>query len=95
MHPTRSPCCLPPCLQALGPRAIPTAAAVEAELLKLRVEEGRAADANSSDEEEEAAGEAEGGEGQAGSAGGRRSGRSRRHMTALARDPPDYFGFVG
>ena len=83
---------MPPCLQALGPRAIPTAAAVEAELLKLQVEEGRAADANSSDEEEEAAGEAEGGEGQAGSAGGR---RSRRHMTALARDPPDYFGFVG
>lgn len=43
---------LPPAAQALGPRAIPTAAAVEAELARLRLEEGRAADDASSDEEE-------------------------------------------
>ncbi|KAI7841515.1 hypothetical protein COHA_004907 [Chlorella ohadii] len=38
--------------KALGPRAIPTAAAIESELRKLRVEEGRAADDASSDDEE-------------------------------------------
>ncbi|PRW58774.1 alpha beta hydrolase [Chlorella sorokiniana] len=38
--------------KALGPRAIPTAAAIESELRKLRVEEGRAADDGSSDDEE-------------------------------------------
>ncbi|EFN57589.1 hypothetical protein CHLNCDRAFT_51155 [Chlorella variabilis] len=58
--------------KALGPRAIPTAAAIEAELVRLRVEEGRAADDASSEE---------------GEAGG--------HRTALAKEPPDYFGFVG
>ncbi len=41
-----------PHVQALGPRAIPTAAAIESELRKLRVEEGRAADDASSDDEE-------------------------------------------
>lgn len=43
---------LPTPVQALGPRSIPTAAAIESELRKLRVEEGRAADDGSSDEEE-------------------------------------------
>lgn len=60
-------------LQALGPRAIPTAAAVEAELRKLRVEEGRGEDAASSDDE----------------------GGGGLHRTALAKEPSDYFGFVG
>ncbi len=58
--------------QALGPRSIPTAAAIEAELEKLRLEMGGEA----SDDEE--------GVGGAGS-----------RQTALAKDPPDYFGFVG
>lgn len=61
-------------LQALGPRAIPTDAAVAAELQKLLVEEGRTADGASSEEEEE------------GASGSR---------TALAKEPSDYFGFVG
>lgn len=64
---------LPRPLQALGPRTIPTAAAVETELRKLRLEEGRAADDASSDDE----------------------GADGRHRTALALQPPDYFGFVG
>ena len=57
-------------MQALGPRSIPTAAAVEAELAKLRVEAGGEA----SDDEENAVGS---------------------RQTALAKDPPEYFGFVG
>lgn len=61
-------------LQALGPRSIPTAAAVEGELRKLRLEEGRGADGGSSDEEEAGTG---------------------RYRTALAKEPDDYFGFVG
>lgn len=69
-------CCLP---QALGPRSIPTAAAVEAELQKLRVGEGRAPDAPSSDDDDD----------DDGGAGGRRC------RTALAQDPADYFGFCG
>ncbi len=59
-------------LQALGPRSIPSKAAIEAELEKLRVEAGGEAD---SDDEEN------GGPGSC--------------QTALAKDPPDYFGFVG
>lgn len=59
--------------KALGPRAIPTAEAVEAELQALRVAEGRGAGEASDDEEG-------GGSGQA---------------TGLARDPADYFGFIG
>ena len=58
--------------KALGPRAVPTAAAVEDELRKLRIEAGE----EDSDEEE--------------STSTREGGR-----TALAQDPPDYFGFVG
>lgn len=73
----------PPPSQALGPRSFPTAAAVEAELQKLRVEEGRAADAPSSDDEGE--------DGEQGGAGG----AARRHRTALAQGPSDYFGFCG
>jgi hypothetical protein len=69
-----------PWLQALGPRRIPTAAAVDEELRRMRVEEGRPPSAPSSDDE----GESGGGHGRGG--GGR---------TALARDPPDYFGFMG
>lgn len=68
----------PPLLQALGPRSIPTAAAVEEELRRLRVEEGRPVDGASSDEEGE------------GGAAAR-----RRYGTALAKEPADYFGFVG
>ena len=64
--------------QALGPRAIPTAAAIESELQRLRVEEGRAA----------------GGE-DSGSDGEDSADKRRRRGTALARDPSDYFGFVG
>ncbi|KAL4860110.1 2-(acetamidomethylene)succinate hydrolase [Chlorella vulgaris] len=60
--------------KALGPRSIPTAAAVEGELRKLRLEEGRGADGGSSDEEEAGTG---------------------RYRTALAKEPADYFGFVG
>lgn len=58
-------------MQALGPRSIPSAAAIEAELQKLRLEEGGEA---SEGEEEESTG---------------------RYQTALANNPPDYFGFVG
>ncbi|GAB4816799.1 hypothetical protein N2152v2_003845 [Parachlorella kessleri] len=58
--------------KALGPRSIPSKAAIEAELEKLRVEAGVEAD---SDDEEN------GGPGSC--------------QTALAKDPPDYFGFVG
>lgn len=57
--------------QALGPRAIPTPAAVAAALRVLRVEEGGA---GSESEEEDGGG---------------------RRQTALAKDPPEYFGFVG
>ena len=63
--------------QALGPRRIPTAAAVDEELRKLRLEEGRPPSAPSSDDEGEGCG-----------------GRTKRR-TALARDPPEYFAFVG
>ena len=66
---------LPPPPQALGPRAIPTPAAVAAELALL-----------GADEEGESEGESEGGS----SGGG-----ATRYQTALAKDPPDYFGFVG
>jgi hypothetical protein len=62
-------------LQALGPRAIPTAAAVEEELRRLRLEDGRPPDDCSSEDEEAVA--------------------RGRQQTALAKDPADYFGFVG
>lgn len=60
--------------KALGPRAIPTAAAIEAELEKLRLEAGE----DSEEERESAIAE-----------------ERTRTRTALAQDPPDYFGFVG
>ena len=91
---------------------------MEAELARLRLEEGRDPQAASSDEEEdggsqefgfdmEVAGEARregsqpGAQGQLGvpASGGQRSRQRRkqlgRNQTALAKDPPDYFGFVG
>jgi pimeloyl-ACP methyl ester carboxylesterase len=62
--------------RALGPRALPSAAAVEEELRKLRVVEssggnGDGAHASSSENED------------------------AKRQTALAKDPPNYFGFVG
>lgn len=58
-------------MQALGPRSIPTPAAIDAELRKLRLEQGGG---DESDEENDESG---------------------RNQTALAKDPPNYFGFVG
>ena len=74
--------------RALGPRAPPAPEAVAAELAALRLAEGRAADADSDEEE---AGQAV----PAGEAGGGAQRRLGRYQTALAQNPPDYFGFIG
>lgn len=60
--------------RALGPRKLPSAAVVDEELRKLRLEEGGTASEEEGEEGVEDAG---------------------RTQTALAKDPPDYFGFVG
>ena len=59
-------CCY--CLQALGPRTIPSKQAVEAELAALSSQE-----VHQSDFDDYLA----------------------EHQTALAKDPADYFGFIG
>lgn len=72
-------------LQALGPRKLPTAAAIESELRRLRIEEGGSCDALSDDEE--------GGSGSSKGCWEARTGVGSK--TALACSFPDYFGFIG
>ncbi len=57
-------------MQALAPRRLPSSAAIEVELQRLRLEDGGAG----SDDE---------------------TGNTSHHVTALAKEPSDYFGFVG
>jgi hypothetical protein len=82
-------------LQALGPRKLPTAAAVESELRRLRIEEGGSCGALSDDDE----GGCGSGTVAAGSAGSSKGGWEARtgvgSRTILARSSPEYFGFMG